>query len=203
MKRLLPIAVLCSLATSVGAVDMKVLGFQLGTRIALPECKVSSHVYISPRLPNYKLYADKQKTTCIDEQRSPQKGKFGTRSIRLSEADTPQTVKGAQLGAFDSDGILVGISMSTYGVINQQFDLNQLTVKYGKPTRLSTTTVQNPFGARYEIIHARWWDLDGLSVSFDGSIGLLDEGLIVIDTQEATIGRAELQKLAKPMGKQL
>jgi hypothetical protein len=131
----------------------------------------------------------------------PAQGKYGTRLIRFSQKDAPQNAKGS-IAAFDSDGLLVGISISTYGVINQKFDLDQLMSKYGKPTRLSYTTVQNGFGARYDIIHGRW-DLDKLTVSFDGSIGLLTEGSITIDTVEAIIGKAELQKSAKPTGKTL
>lgn len=196
------VALFCSCASTAAAVDMTVFGFELGARLVLPECKISS-VYSSSDLHNYKLYAKKQKTTCIDEERFPKNGAYGTRFVQFSEADAPQNAKDTMISAFcDSNGVLLGVGIFTFGIQNQQFDLAQLTAKYGKPTKVNYSSAQNGFGARYDVLHARW-DLDGLTVVFNGSLGLLDQGSIEIDTSRAVAAKAAMNNKIKPSGKSL
>ena len=88
------------------------------------------------------------------------------------------------------NGVLIGLHFLTPGVSAQETALEQLKQKYGEPTSLSTRTVQNAFGAKFEAISAVW-ELKGLRVSFEGVTGKIETGEVLVDLPDATALRKQ------------
>jgi hypothetical protein len=94
------------------------------------------------------------------------------------------------------DGNVEGIKFGTFGVRNATSVLDALTTKYGKPTDLTTSKVQNGYGASFDAITAVWL----LPASSDPKLTVvfrsvcestLDEGCVTIDTPKGIARRRQ------------
>lgn len=167
------------------ATDLRsVFGFTFGAPIDLPECRFETSV-----TSGYKVYAEYQLQTCL-EAKNEHAGKVVERSLHFSSEDMPKIISGGFVEIMTSDDALIGVRFATSGIKDQAAVLQDLRSKYGVPTSVYTTSVQNSFGATYKVIHAKW-KLRGLSVSFDGARDTLDAGRVYIDTPEAVKARVE------------
>jgi hypothetical protein len=178
MNKLSLIAVLFLLANVSRSADLAVFGLEFGKPVQLPECESTSPFV---------------QKTCVTKE-----GKFPGDThhyVYFSSADTPSIVDQfstsdnatASFGLdlmLDQNGALIGLSFLTPGISYQTRILDQLTAKYGKPTRRKTVQVQNGFGARFDVIHALW-NLPNLTVLFDGALAQLNQGSVTIDSPEA------------------
>jgi|GEM_PF-7081895 len=88
-------------------------------------------------------------------------------------------------------GRLEEIVIETAGYSIQDYDLEKLKVKYGKPTALLPQKMQNSLGATYNTFIALW-DLGDINISFSSVMGKIDTGQISINTK---IGRNARSKL--------
>lgn len=78
----------------------------------------------------------------------------------------------------------------THGLKLQDHDLSTLSEKFGSPSRTSESVGRNSFGATFAIKSATW-DMPGaVAVSFVGSDGTTDRGLVVI---ESPLGKASYE----------
>lgn len=84
------------------------------------------------------------------------------------------------------EGKVAAIFVSTGGYKTQVQDYDQLKNKFGKPLIFAPTTLQNRFGAKYEVISAKWKG-DGYAVLFRAArdtttLDGLDSGVVIIMT---------------------
>lgn len=95
------------------------------------------------------------------------------------------------------NGVVVGMTIGTNGVIGQEAAYSDLVKKFGAPTKKSMDAIKTVGGASHTSIVASW-RLDNLSVSFNGVIGSVSDGIIVIQTPEL-----ETERMNRPRPKEM
>jgi hypothetical protein len=177
------------------AQEMSVFGISLGEPLALPECEKSE----PPSSANGYRYEPRPKPrqACFI---SLAELKIHDRvAIDFPENERPTVTRGGGWFGVEAtliDGKVEGIKFGTFGIRNDSLVLEALTTKYGKPTDLITSKVQNGFGASFDVSTASWL-LPGpvdpkLTVVFRSSCSdKLDEGCVTIDTKKGHAWRKQ------------
>jgi hypothetical protein len=166
--------------------ESSLFGFEFGKPLVLSECT-------SKTVADTKMYDIRPDVTCYESPLKLNGYGIPVRRIIFSQKDAPLIVKNWQMIALESHGDLIGIQFFTIGVEAQDLTLTRLTEKYGKPTAVTKRSVQNSFGATFEIIRATW-KLPTINVTFDGAPERLDSGSVVIDLAEAAQMRLDWLK---------
>lgn len=86
------------------------------------------------------------------------------------------------------DKVLLSVTISELGSFNFADVLDALTVKFGSPTSLEKSVIQNRMGASFDQIETRWVDGDEK---------------IVLTKHGATIGRSSLLYFGKEAGEEM
>jgi hypothetical protein len=177
------------------AQDMSVFGIPLGQAFALPECEKSE----PPSSANGYRYAPRPKPRKACFISLAELNIHDRVAIDFPENERPSvTIGGGWFGieATLIEGNVEGIKFGTFGIRNAPSVLEALTTKYGKPTDLITSKVQNGFGASFDVSTA-FWVLPGpvdpkLTVVFWSSCSnKLDEGCVTIDTKKGKAWRTQ------------
>jgi hypothetical protein len=141
-------------------------GIALAQPLSIPKCNQSIH----------------QPTCWV--QTNPQNcpGKI---VVRLSEQEGNAfpTQLAVNICIYVINGKVAEISQTTLGIEHQDQVLDALQAKFGKPTAITTSKVQNRMGARFDVIDAEW-NLHDLEVEFTGATTDLNYGEISITTPE-------------------
>jgi hypothetical protein len=163
--------------------QMVVFGFELGRPLVLPECKYEP-LYPGSKTKRYDIV---QPVTCSKEDLTNYAG-WPVRRVQFTSAET-SSIAPYGFTTLEKDGLLLGMEFGTRGIELQNYILRQLTEKFGKPTSLSTESVGNKFGARFEAVTAIWSG-GAIDVSYFAAAGRLDEGHVIISLPEGTAIRA-------------
>jgi len=201
-KRFLAIASFIFVIAAFGPISIasepaRVFGYEFGKPLQLPTCPYKNIFPGSAEV----MYDTPTATTCLEKPHSVNGYGVPVRRLEFSHADAPTIVKNSSMIVLELNGVLVGIQFFTYGVKSQELTLDQLTAKYGKPSQINKSTVQNAYGAAFESISAKWV-LPSVAVDFNGTVGNLDSGTVIIDSPEGSQMRAGWSP-AKPAGKAL
>ncbi|CAN5686819.1 hypothetical protein BH20ACI3_BH20ACI3_08280 [soil metagenome] len=193
--KLLTTVLLATVCTTAAAQDMSVFGIPLGQRLALPECEKSE----TPSSANGYRYEPRPKPRQACFISLAELNIRDRVAIDFAENEKPSvTIGGGWFGieATVIEGNIEGIKFGTFGIKNASSVLDALTTKYGKPTDLTTSKVQNGFGASFDVFTA-FWMLPGpvdpkLTVVFWSSCSSkLDEGCVTIDTKKGRAWRKQ------------
>jgi hypothetical protein len=173
---------LATICNTAAAQDMSVFGIPLGQRLTtLPECEEGKRPYDPRPDPRQVCFISLKKLNMHDLV-----------AIDFPENERPGvTIGGNWLGVEATliEGNVEGIKFGTFGIKNASFVLDTLTTKYGKPTDLRTSKVQNGFGASFNAFTAFWMlpspeDPKLTVVFWSVCSNTLDEGCVTIDTKK-------------------
>lgn len=164
--------------------DLSIFGFNLAKPISFSECKKRDDLY------DILIY-----NICYERM-------YGTNSykkldneflkIRFPSDSIPDFLKYGNVDGIIIDGNLERISFYTQGIVSQEYVLEVLTNKYGKPSIIEKKSVQNAMGATFETFDASWNDLEKLYVKFNPTNGEINHGFVSIETLK---GRLYMEKL--------
>lgn len=104
--------------------------------------------------------------------------------IEFSIKELPQQAFGEML-ALVVDGNLEAVIIQTGGLDSQDYWLEQLTTKYGKPTTYEEVNKQNRFGAVFASHKARWL-FSNPAITFEGVTTSTELGNIFILTSKGS-----------------
>lgn len=178
--RLTRLAVVVSIAAGATAAlaqnnsDMA-YGIQIGAPLQLAECPKlvagSTAIYKGSNAP------------CIQEifpKAAP--GNFATGGmIAFPPGQWPAQAAGGRIGVSIVAGNVAVLVVPTSGFNAQQRIYDDLVAKYGQPASRATIPMQNAIGARIEGIGATW-HAGSVDVLFNGVIGKVDQGQLLIGT---------------------
>ena len=152
-------------AVAAAAQNKTVMGIEIGSRFALPDCGAGSGTFTSKLCINGSL--TNRKAWGADEY-----------YVALPRAGVPPYVRG-ELKVMTVQGIVESVQVGTWGLQSQSGALAALTSQYGKPTRTrqSKKAANSRFAPQFDE-----WDLADFSVKLDGSTGSIDWGLIEVST---------------------
>nr|WP_313268988.1 hypothetical protein [Stenotrophomonas geniculata] len=103
------------------------------------------------------------------------------RSLPIAPMDNKRPTGTHAVTAIVVDGRIEGLNVETDGFRHANELLEQLQQKLGKPTLQETTEVISGVGAKFTSPKAVW-DLPDAYVQFNGIVGTVDAGLIVVFT---------------------
>jgi hypothetical protein len=177
------------------AQDMSVFGIPLGQPLVLPQCKESE----PPSSANGYRYEPRPKPREACFISLAELNIHDRVAIDFPENEKPSvTIGGSWFGieATVIEGNVEGIKFGTYGIKNADSVQAALITKYGKPTDLTASKVQNGFGATFDVFTAFWMLPDPtdpkLTVVFWSSCSnKLDEGCVTIDTKKGKAWRKQ------------
>jgi hypothetical protein len=174
----------CASGTVAGSV---IYGLEFGRPITLADCPLNQALTRIDQRKTYEVLADAH---C---QKDPEK--VGDEPVPAVEINWPRNnwplgMKWGRAYAIVLDGALAGFHFQTNGAGSQDFMMEQLTEKYGKPTAVSHDRVQNLAGAAFDSITATWRGAD-VDVTFYGTFRTLDRGDVYIDYPAVTRLRDE------------
>jgi hypothetical protein len=113
---------------------------------------------VSKRLDDMQIYDDTHNAqTCTMSRFINPEHEFGRewREVYFPFANHPDLLAGDHIGVWISGGLAHEIMILTGGIDIQSDCFAQLSEKFGRPTTLATTPVQNRMGAKFDVIHAR------------------------------------------------
>jgi hypothetical protein len=150
---------------SAAATGKTVMGIELESRFALPECGAGSGTLTSRLCVNGGV-----------NNRKP----WGAEEyyVALPRSGVPPYVRG-ELKVITVQGMVESVQVGTWGLASQSGALTALTTQYGKPTR--TRQLKKAANSRFAP-QIDEWDLADFSVRLDGSTGSIDWGLIEVTT---------------------
>ena len=189
VKRIVSLVTLALASTFLYA-EETVFGFTLGKRIEAPECPSKTI------RGGTKLFDVISKFTCMWDVEQRKDDVLPSRTVVLAFDSAPRFMKGL-FRAWLRDDLFVGAEFYTYGIQSQDEAFGQLTTKYGKPTHISKSRVQNLAGASFDAITAEW-RRDNLIVLFNGVTNRIDLGEVRIETLElAELRKQQVKEKAK------
>lgn len=106
-------------------------------------------------------------------------------SLILLPLDSKRPTGTGSVRATVVDGKVEGLTISTDGFAHAQEIFEQLKQKLGKPTHQDTVQVVSGVGAKFSSPRALW-ELPGVYVSFNGIVGAVNTGIIIVRTDEET-----------------
>ncbi|MBH1622421.1 hypothetical protein [Stenotrophomonas maltophilia] len=91
------------------------------------------------------------------------------------------------------NGVVEGLTISTDGFVHAQELFEQLKVKLGAPTKHDTVQVVSGVGANFVGPRAVW-ELPGTYVQFNGIVGAVNSGIILVYTEKGKAREAARQQ---------
>jgi hypothetical protein len=173
-----------------------VFGITLGVPSSLPECEKMPGIASAPSLDFG--YKPVQAIVCHDAPSRIPGEAWDSETIRFPLDALPKGAAHGTVEAMLLDGKVAGLKFWTSGVESQDYVLGLLTDKFGKPDDVLRKPVQNMAGASFQDITAIWVKPEA-RVTFLGTVGRLDTGMVTIDTPNgAKLREAEaLRRAAK------
>lgn len=163
------LAALCGLLL-IGAAPtqaVSIYGIRVGEPLDLPECAAE--------------YAD---VMCFGRVQTPI-GPNATLGPAMFPAGVmPKILKTREVDLLVIDGVVHALTLHTTGIAGQAEALKLLGEKFGKPGSLQTKTMQNGFGATFEVVEAAW-RIGSVQLDLIGGDGRSDEGRITAYTPKA------------------
>jgi len=152
-------------ASGAAAPERMVMGIEIGSRLALPDCGAGSGTFTSSLCINARLTS--RNALGADEFQ-----------VALPRTGVPVYVRG-DLKVITLQGVVESVQVGTWGLQSQAGALAALTAQYGKPTRTreQKKSAHSRFAPRFDE-----WELPDLFVKLDGSSGSIDWGLIEVST---------------------
>src|SRR6185503_13999533 len=99
----------------------------------------------------------------------------------IPDSAKPDFVSGGSAFVVTIEKRLEVLQLQTNGVRDQQAAFDALVAKYGAPELRRIETLQNGFGAKFDVIRAGW-KFDRIVVTFSGSVGDFSKGTITVMT---------------------
>jgi hypothetical protein len=201
MKALAAVALFALIASVASAqskhADPTVFGFNLGGSLSLPECSTSA-------VGANRFYKHSDGVVCFERSDENAEAPLINEriTIRFPFDKQPPLVSGTGISACVVDGTLESVSFSTAGMYDQDRVLAELKNKYGVPSTISETKMQNAMGAVFASHYAVWRFLN-LSVSFRGTTARIDDGLVTIETKKGAEFRSASLRVLQPAGPKL
>jgi hypothetical protein len=184
MKNLVIAFSLTLLSACANAEEM-VFGFVMGKRIEAPECP-------SKTIAGKKYFEVMSSYTCAWNEEHKPNDLFPSRIIVLAKDSAPSFMKGL-FRAYLKDGLFIGARFATFGINSQDETFTQLANKYGQPSSINRSQVQNLAGATFEAITAEWRH-DNIVVTLNGVTDKIDLGEVRIETDEFFNAKAQQTK---------
>ncbi|WP_439449798.1 hypothetical protein [Stenotrophomonas sp. ATs4] len=116
-------------------------------------------------------------------------------SLILLPLDSKRPIGTGSVTATVVDGKVEGLTISTDGFAHAQEIFEQLKQKLGKPSLQDTVQVVSGVGANFSSPRAVW-ELPGVYIRFNGIVGAVNTGLIIVSTDEER-KREEARKLQR------
>lgn len=138
---------------------------------------------------------------CVTEAKASRHAKLpfsGPARVRFAFGLLPLWIDSSEVHARFVDRKLVHATIYTRGIPHHEEVLAALTEKYGRPSGVTATTVQNRMGAKFESVEARW-QIGDMRVDYVSSAGRIDRGLIVVSTPEGAAAEQEARKRTDEM----
>ena len=155
-------------------------GFEIGKPLYLPECE------FNPVLK----YSGPQKKICME----PRGLTSSFVSVHFPSNERPSLLSTDAVSVKLFIGNLEALGFGTKGFESKETVLQTLEQKYGKPTRLIETKVQNRLGAKFDSFLATWEFAD-LYVEYEPIyMGSMTEGFIRIETPRAKRDREDTMR---------
>ncbi|MDJ1520550.1 hypothetical protein MF545_00445 [Stenotrophomonas maltophilia] len=126
-----------------------------------------------------------RKTACwatFSMRPDPRLNVRNNRSLPIAPMDSKRPTGTHAVTAIVVDGRIEGLNVETDGFRHANELLEQLQQKLGKPTFQESAEVISGVGAKFSSPRAVW-DLPDAYVQFNGIVGTVDAGLIVVFTQ--------------------
>lgn len=173
---------------------MQVFGIALAHPLAIPEC--SAATVRSVCFDRAGIYRGIGARGSCDPITTAQV------AVRFPPLELPVYVRDSSVLAEVIDGQVESLTFYTTGVTNQGQVLDELIAKFGKPTSSSTRPMQTRGGAKFDSAVAIW-SLPGVGVSFAGTIGSVDRGVVIISTpkgdQASKARRDDMARQQRPL----
>ncbi|WP_336324783.1 hypothetical protein [Stenotrophomonas muris] len=164
------------------------MGIELGAKFDMPECEIERTNYSS----RYIYDSDQPVTPCwehsiLDGKPGDYLDTAGTFKINFiaDGAKRPAGVRSNAVKLIVVSGVVEGVEAATGGYEYQDRLLQALVTKFGKPTSLSSETMQNRMGATFDS-HEAIWKTKVLEVNFSGMGSSTDFGHITVYSPKAT-----------------
>lgn len=141
-------------------------GIELGTRFAIPPCARGEDTMA-------KRYCYAEALTAKTAWGSEERHVFYPR------AETVPWARGEMIVDVAND-VIEAIHVNTWGIEAQTIALDEMTKKYGPPTRSHSEKIKG-LRSRWPTKYAEW-DLKGFSVKLDGTTGSVDWGRVTLAT---------------------
>lgn len=155
------------------AAAITVFGLALGQPIVIPECSKNE---VSGG------YSAVQTKTCQENYRTHDKNLFTDNYIIFPEQNAP-TIGSLTFGAAIEGGVLEGLHIDTLGVSDQDYVLEQLTQKFGKPSSLVRAAGETASGVKFPTLQATWTN-SSVVVEYGSGVYSMDRGSVRITTPE-------------------
>lgn len=157
-------------------------GVELGTRFAIPPCARGEDTMA-------KRYCYAEALTAKTAWGSEERHVFYPRAETVPWARGEMVVDVA-------NGVIEAIYINTWGIEAQTIAIDEMTKKYGSPTRNRTEKIKG-LRSRWPTKYAEW-DLKDFSVRLDGTTGSIDWGRVTLATQRYDKLRQDYAKKAAP-----
>lgn len=168
LRHLLIIAILSgSMAVHAADPAKTIFGVELGTRFSIPPCARGEDT-----MTRRHCYAESLtvKTAWGSEERH----------VFYPRTETVPWARG-EMVVDVANGIIEAIHVNTWGIEAQTMAIDEMTKKYGPPTRHRTEKIKG-LRSRWPTKYAEW-DLKDFSVRLDGTTGSVDWGRLTLLTQ--------------------
>lgn len=166
------LALLLASAITASAADMTVFGLELGKPLNLPICDADSVRKGFWTGVDQPCVYDVSGRSLLDDDLG---------HIRYPVRESPDIVRGADVGVVIAGGKLAGVSFVTAGYDSADFVLKRLIEKYKKPSRIDRKVLVNRLGGPVRRLTALW-NLPGLTVVFQADDDLSGTGMVLIET---------------------
>lgn len=170
-------------------------GVEIGKPLQLPECPKEKDQTNLMRLIVGVRYK------CVQYGDAP--GDIGRAWVRFPSGEEPLNSSGSGFTVAIVDGTVQLAELMTSGLMSQGLVLQELTAKYGPPTKSDILKATNRAGATFDNISASW-DLGDLQVRFLGMVARTDQGYLWVGTRrgfEEDAARQKARDAASPRPK--
>ena len=163
---LITIALLGSISANAADPAKTMFGVELGTRFLIPPCARGEDTMA-------KRYCYAEALTAKTAWGSEERHVFYPR------AETVPWARGEMIVDV-INGVIEAIHINTWGIEAQTIAMDEMTKKYGPPTRSHSEKIKG-LRSRWPTKYAEW-DLKDLSVRLDGTTGSVDWGRVTLAT---------------------
>lgn len=177
-------------ATPPPVLALDFMGIRLGSEPSFPQCK--HFAYDNPVEYMKPGYGTQPVRPCwLPRPVNGESPRLSTLAIHAAPEHWPESV--VTLTAITVDGRIEALTAETQGQAVQEEVLAGLKRKFGAPTKLSSTPLNNAFGAEFRSIDAEWVTEDG-RVEMSGIKGRRDSGQVMVITNAGAQAMVEIEQ---------